>query len=603
MVSWFSVTRVRLLLGPGLLRPPAVSTATLVGRTLALDYLLLGLTALVSTFFPANSEHRSTGVIRVLAVLAVLGSPVFLRLRRTDWWLLNSITLSGTATITIGVRFCGGGTTAVVSSMLYLLVIVHVFYAYARAVAWLHVCVAAAMAVLVLHNDTSVGASELIVLLGVVLAISILVGWLVRAADLAEIDFLTGLANRRGLESAAQAMLQSRPGEREIALVMIDLDGFRAVNERHGHAGGDDLLLSLARTWRQLLPRGALLTRHGGDEFVVLLADPSDSDLAALLSRMREGAETTAFSAGVARAAAGESLSMLLSRADSALYEAKRCGGAQTAFSLGPGDNQNGQDILSGLAAGQFAVFYQPIIDLNTGVVKKAEALIRWMHPETGMIPPDDFIRRAEVSGVITVLGEWVLTQACRDAASWELNCDGEPVGVSVNVSGLELQDSDYASRLRQILADSQLPPERLVIELVETDYNVHAPVVTDNLAAIAASGVKLAIDDFGTGYSSMNRLHQLQVHQLKIDRSFVSGITDRAQSVPVVTAILAMARALDLEVVAEGIESPEQAAWLRRHGCGYAQGYLYGRPQPGPPVLSALHIVGEPGVTVGPGG
>lgn len=318
---------------------------------------------------------------------------------------------------------------------------------------------------------------------------------------------------------------------------------------------------------------------------------------------MRDGVEATAFSAGVAWAAAGESLSMVPSRADSTLYDAKRSGGAQTAFSPGPGDSQDGQDILTGLAAGQFAVFYQPIIDLNSGVVKKAEALIRWIHPERGVIPPDDFIRRAEVSGVITVLGEWVLTQACRDAASWNPNCDGEPVGVSVNVSGLELEDSGYAARLRQILADSQLAPQRLMIELVETDYNVLAPVVTDNLSAIAASGVKLAIDDFGTGYSSMNRLHQLQVHELKIHRSFVSGITDRAQSVPVVTAILAMARALDLEVVAEGIESPEQAAWLRMHGCSYAQGCLYGRPQPGPPVLSALHIVGEPGATVGPGG
>lgn len=577
-----------------LLRRPAVSTAALVGRTLALDYLLVGLTALVSTLFPAHSEHRATGVIRILAVLAIVSAPLFLRLRRTDWWLLNGITLSGTATITIGVAFCGGGTTAVVSSMLYLLVIVHVFYAYARLVAWLHVCVAATMAVLVLHNDRAVGPSELVVLLGVVVAISVLVGWLVRAADLAEVDFLTGLANRRGLDSAAQAMLQSRPGEQELALVMIDLDGFRAVNELHGHAGGDDLLLSLARRWQQLLPRGALLTRHGGDEFVLLLADHSEAELQELLTRMRDGGETLSFSAGVAWVAAGESLSMLLSRADSALYEAKRSGGAQTAFSPGPNDSQSGQDILLGLAEGHFAVFYQPIIDLNTGVVKKAEALIRWIHPERGMIPPDDFLRRAEVSGVITALGEWVLTQACRDAVSWEPNSDGEPVVVSVNVSGIELEDADYAGRLRGILAGSGLEPQRLVIELVETAYNVQAPVVTDNLAALAALGVSLAIDDFGTGHSSMNRLHQLQVHQLKIDRSFLAGITDREQSVPVVTAILAMACALELEVVAEGIETPEQAGWLRIHGCGYAQGYLYGRPQPGPPVLTARDNAGE---------
>lgn len=571
-----------------------MSTPTLVGRTLALDFLLVGITALLSTCWPAHSEHRSTGVIRILAVLAIVSAPAFLRLRRSDWWLLNSITLSGTATITIGVSFAGGGTTAVVSSMLYLLVIVHVFYAYARAVAWLHVCVAAAMAVLVLHNDTAVGPSELVVLLGVVVAISVLVGWLVRAADLAEIDFLTGLANRRGLESAAQAMLQSRPDEHQLALIMIDLDGFRAVNERHGHAGGDDLLSSLARKWQRLLPKGALLARHGGDEFVLLLNDQTDSELEAVLTGMRAPLETTSFSAGVAWFAPGESLSMLLSRADSALYEAKRSGGATTAFSPGPSDDQNGQDILLGLAAREFAVFYQPIIDLNTGMLKKAEALIRWIHPERGLIPPDDFIRRAEVSGVITILGEWVLTEACRDAASWQPNGDGEPIGVSVNVSGLELEDPGYATRLARILSESGLAPNRLIIELVETDYNVDAPVVADNLANLAVAGIRLAIDDFGTGYSSMNRLHQLHVHQLKIDRSFVAGITHREQDVPVVTAILAMARALDLEVVAEGIEHREQAAWLRAHGCGQAQGYLYGRPQPGPPILTTMDSVDE---------
>jgi EAL domain-containing protein (putative c-di-GMP-specific phosphodiesterase class I) len=262
-------------------------------------------------------------------------------------------------------------------------------------------------------------------------------------------------------------------------------------------------------------------------------------------------------------------------------------------------DVQTGHDIVDALAAGEFALYYQPIINVKSAIVTKAEALVRWIHPEQGVIPPDEFIRRAEQTGTITALGDWILGQACRDAATWEPNADGQPITVSVNASGHELHDASYADRVLAHLASVALTPDRLVIELVETDYNTASAVVAANLARLVGSGVCLAIDDFGTGHSSLSRLQHTPVNVLKIDRSFITPITHRDQAAPLVTAILAMARELNLDVIVEGIETVEQAAWLRDNGAIYAQGYLYGRPAPGPPRLSTRRKVGEGNLAV----
>ena len=566
-------------------RRPSVATPALIGKTLALDFALMGATTTVSTFLPAESGHRHTWLLRCLALTAVLIAPLFLRLRRLDWWLMNAITTSGTLTITLGLFLTGGGTTAAVCSTFYLVIVVHVFYAYARPVAWLHVGFAAAMCLSVLHGDRAVGASELIILLGVALSSAILVGWLVRAADLAEVDFLTGLLNRRGLEKAAETLLRALPAGTELALVLMDLDDFRSVNDRHGHDGGDDLLLALARHWASVLPAGAVLTRHGGDEFVLILTDHDLDGIEQVLTAMRSAPQTVTFSAGVAFAGPGETLSMLLSRADAAVYEAKRTGRARTVTASAPEDLQTGHDITRALRQGEFMLFYQPIINLNTGVVIKAEALVRWVHPDRGLIPPDEFIHRAEQTGTITALGDWVLATACHAATTWGLNADNDPIIISVNASGLELRDPTYAHRVRDHLARAGLNSNRLVIELVETDYNATAPAVAENLQSLTHSGVRLAIDDFGTGYSNLHRLNQTHVQILKIDRSFIRPITHPDQPVPLVVAILAMAAALNLDVIAEGVETTEQAAWLRTRGVDYAQGYLYGKPTPHPPL------------------
>ncbi len=566
-------------------RRPAVATPTLVGRALALDFLLLGVTALLSTGVTAASGDRRTTLVRVLAGGAVLVSPCLTRLRRLDWWVLNPITLSGTSAVTVGLWLLGGGATAAVCSSLYLLIVVRVFYTYARVVAWAHVGFAAAMCVLVLRDNPYAGSAELIMLAGVAIALGILVSWLVRAADLAEIDFLTGLVNRRGLDTAAERLLAEQPADRSLALVMIDLDDFRVVNDRRGHAGGDDLLLSLARRWTRIVPSRALLSRRGGDEFVLVVPDVDEDELAGLLAGMRAGVECS-FSAGVAWRHPGEPLSQLLARADAATYAAKRAGRARTEVA-GPADQGDGQDIRDALTAGELVLHYQPIIDLSTGVTAKVEALVRWVHPQHGLLPPDSFLRRAEQTGVITALGDWVVRTACREAAAWVSGPGSDPVVMSVNASGVELQDDTYAARVVQHLSDSGLPPSRLVIELVETDYQTTSVTVAANLAALSAAGVQLAIDDFGTGHSSLSRLHETSVDVLKIDRSFIAAIEHRDDPAPLVTAILAMAAALHLEVVAEGIETAEQAAWLREHGCAYAQGYLFGRPAPLPAVTN----------------
>lgn len=249
-------------------------------------------------------------------------------------------------------------------------------------------------------------------------------------------------------------------------------------------------------------------------------------------------------------------------------------GGGQT--SAGGHSCVQRRELVDALPAGEFTVVYQPIVDLVSGVVVGAEALLRWTHPQRGAVPPVEFIPLAEESGFILDLGRWVLRAACREAAGWHW---ADTPRISVNVSGRQLQDLNFVPDVRRILAETGLPPTRLVLEVTESMLEADAPVALAAMEALRSDGVRIAVDDFGTGYSSLSRLDRLPVDILKIDRSFVSALRPDAAVAPVITAIVALAHALGMSTVAEGVEEPYQAAALITHGCGAAQGWLYGRP------------------------
>jgi diguanylate cyclase (GGDEF)-like protein len=571
------------------LRRPAVATAQLVGRLLAFLYAASAGICLISYFLAWQSGHPLSRWLIMIYVACLVGSPLLLRLRMDRYGLVIATTMTGTALVSLVVHLMGDARTAAWAASLYLLIIIPCFYLYSRSVAWVHGLFVGAVALLVLRGNDAVGPTELVMGFGVAAVLTVAVSWLVRAADLAEVDYVTGLPNRRGFEISTQLALRENEAGVQMALVGIDLDAFRAVNDKIGSAAGDAQLHSLARRWQTVLPEGAVLARHGSDEFTLLIRPATVEGVDRTLVAMREVAGDLTFSAGVAWTTSAdtrsESLTMLKLRADSAVYEAKRQGPSRTVIAAPSRTARTGRQIRDALAGGEFVLYYQPIINLHTCVVDKAEALVRWQHPVDGLVLPDGFLGAAEQSGTMVELGDWIVATACRDAAAWTPNAQGRDVCLSINASGAELQDPTYATRVLNHAATAGLSVGRIVIELVETDYNINSSVVRANLAALTAAGVGLAIDDFGTGYSNLSRLDQMHIQVLKIDRSFVRTLTRADQEMPVISAILAMGCALRMQIVAEGVETPIQAAWLRRRGCSHAQGYLYGKPAPNAPV------------------
>ena len=414
-----------------------------------------------------------------------------------------------------------------------------------------------------------------------------------RIEHLAHHDPLTDLPNRALLNMRlTETLNRSAESDEKFAILCVDLDRFKEVNDLYGHAAGDSVLLEIARRMESAA-EGSFLARIGGDEFMAICIEGAFPAAATALAQRLvasvaddvdcEGRKVSiGMSVGIAMFPSdGTDNVTLLRNADAALYRAKAEGRGEIRFYEAEMDRVLHDrralqaDLALAVSRNELQLFYQPQ-SLISGHIIGFEALLRWDHLRRGFVPPDTFIPLAEESGLINQIGEWVLREACREAASWH-----KPLQIAINLSPLQLRQGDLVSLFHRVLLETGLSPERLVIEITEgalmDDYSRAVSI----LRRIKALGVRIAMDDFGTGYSSLSYLQSFPFDKIKIDQTFISNLDRNAQSAAIVRAVLALGRNLNLTTVAEGVETPDQLTMLQHEGCDEIQGYLIGRPQP----------------------
>jgi diguanylate cyclase (GGDEF)-like protein/PAS domain S-box-containing protein len=428
----------------------------------------------------------------------------------------------------------------------------------------------------------------------------------------AEHDFLTGLPNGSLLnDRISQAIASARRHGNHIAVLFLDLDGFKHINDSLGHQIGDKLLQSVATRLADCVRDPDTVSRQGGDEFVVLLSELQQAEDAGVTARrmLQVAAEPSSIDHHDLHVTASIGISVypddgldaetLIKNADTAMYQAKENGRQGYQFFM-PAMNARAverQSLEGGLRRAlerqEFALHYQPTINLKTGAITGAEALLRWTHPTRGSVPPVQFIPVAEACGLILPIGAWVLREACRQAQAW-VDAGLPAMTMAVNVSALEFQDENFLKNVFAVLSETGLDPRSLELELTESALMKHAASAASILKALRDRGVQVAIDDFGTGYSSLSYLRKFPLDALKIDRSFVSQISTAGGDTTIVTAVIAVARPLGLRVIAEGAETTEDVAFLRANRCDEAQGYYFSRPVP-PQQFAKLLETGIP--------
>jgi diguanylate cyclase (GGDEF)-like protein/PAS domain S-box-containing protein len=424
-----------------------------------------------------------------------------------------------------------------------------------------------------------------------------------KLAYLAHHDSLTSLPNRTKFREDLEQTLRLVNRDGCVAVLCLDLDHFKEINDSLGHPIGDDLLKEVACRLRTSVREGDTVARLGGDEFAIVRAgtDLQASDSSSLAERLVEivGAPyviqghqlNIGVSIGIAFAPSdGDDPDLLLKNADMALYRAKEDGRGTYRF-FEPGMDARAQarrlleiDLRAALTRDEFELYYQPIHDLNTDQITAFEALIRWKHPLRGMISPMDFIPLAEETGLITQLGDWILRKACMDAADWS-----REVRVAVNLSPVQFRNCNLLQSVISALAASGLAPERLELEITESVLLQDSEATLAALHKLRSFGVKISMDDFGTGYSSLSYLRSFPFDKIKIDRSFVQELATRDDSMAIVRAVTGLGKSLGISIVAEGVETTEQLGLLRTEGCTEVQGFLFSRPRPAQDVEAML--------------
>ena len=418
-----------------------------------------------------------------------------------------------------------------------------------------------------------------------------------RLAHLAHHDGLTELPNRMLLQDRlGQAIEVARRQSLQLAVLFMDLDRFKHINDSLGHAVGDQLLKSVAQRLLTCVRQSDTVSRQGGDEFVLLLSQVQHADDAAqfahkiltalALPHHIDGKELHV-SVSICISiypADGQDAETLLKCADTAMYHAKENGRNNFKFfeqdmnARAVERHSIESSLRHALERREFVLHYQPKVGLKSGAIVGVEALIRWQHPQRGLLQPMDFVPIAEDCGLIRPIGRWVLQEACRQAQEWT-HAGLPPIVMAVNASALEFRDEDFLSNLQATLEDTQLEPRFLEIELTESVLIRDAESARSVLHAVAKMGVKLAIDDFGTGFSSLSYLQRFPIHTLKIDKSFVNQMTSNADDASIVNAIISMGKSLRQRLIAEGVETPEQHASLLALDCDEGQGYYFYRP------------------------
>ena len=416
-----------------------------------------------------------------------------------------------------------------------------------------------------------------------------------RIAHLAYHDALTGLPNRAVFnDHLARNVARAADAREPLAVLCVDLDGFKAVNDIHGHPAGDELLIEVAHRLRAIVRGDELVARLGGDEFAIVQQGGSQPAHAGLLSERIIGALARPFAIGGQTARISASIGVavfpanadnpgdLVRNADMALYRAKAEGRGLTRFYEAAMDEALRQrrqleaDLRLAIANGELKLHYQPLAELDSGTIIGFEALLRWNHAQLGPISPEMFVRLAEESGLIIRLGEWVLREACGEAARWT-----PALKLSVNLSPLQFMQDDLVGAIERVLAETGLDPARLELEVTEGLLIKDAAGALAILQRLKALGVQISMDDFGTGYSSLSYFRMFPFDKVKIDRSFVGDMIANPQARAIIRSVIGLGHGLGVPVVAEGVETNEQLEALRAEGCDQVQGYLIARPNP----------------------
>ena len=411
-------------------------------------------------------------------------------------------------------------------------------------------------------------------------------------------DPLTGLPNRvLFLDRLDQALARLRRNESMCAILFLDLDHFKLVNDSLGHQVGDELLAAAAPRLKQAVRGTDTVARFGGDEFGILLEEISGEHEASQMAERIASVFTRPFvlagsehfvttSIGIALARGGELAEELIRDSDAAMYRAKEHGRARYELfdevmrGRAMARLRVENDLRRALERRELVLDYQPVVSLRDHSIASVEALLRWRHPERGIVAPAEFIPIAEENGLIEPIGRWVLEEACRQAAQWHRDRpDAAPVRISVNLSAIQVAKRGLPEIVSEVLRATRLDPSCLSLEITESVMLRDADALKETLRALKALGVRLVLDDFGTGYASLGYLTRLPLDTLKVDRSFVDGLGTESRDTAITEAIIAMSRALSLEVVAEGVETPLQEAELKRLGCELAQGFFFSRP------------------------